>query len=235
VPPSTAIRRRWLVGTLLTLTAATGLIDAVSYLRLGHVFVANMTGNVVFLGFALQPDSGLSAPASGVAIAGFLAGAALGGRLGAQFGHRPRGWLVTAFGLQAGILVAVAVLGGLGALAYAGPPALVTIAVLGASSGVQNATVRRLAAADLTTTVLTLTLTGLAADNVIAGGTGAKPHRRIGSVLAMLGGAAVGAELLRFIGITGVLALAAVLAIAVTMVFAAAPADDHGGDHSARP
>lgn len=36
------IARRWLVAALLTLTAVTGLIDAVSYLRLGHVFVANM-------------------------------------------------------------------------------------------------------------------------------------------------------------------------------------------------
>ena len=37
---------------LLGLTVVTGLIDAFSYLALGHVFVANMTGNVVFLAFA---------------------------------------------------------------------------------------------------------------------------------------------------------------------------------------
>jgi hypothetical protein len=29
---------------LLALTAVTGLVDAASYLKLGHVFVANMTG-----------------------------------------------------------------------------------------------------------------------------------------------------------------------------------------------
>jgi hypothetical protein len=40
---------------LLALTAVTGLVDAVSILRLGRVFVANMTGNVVFTGFALFP------------------------------------------------------------------------------------------------------------------------------------------------------------------------------------
>src|SRR3981081_2831937 len=43
---------------LLTLTVVTGLVDATSYLKLGHVFVANMTGNVVFLGFGIAgaPD-----------------------------------------------------------------------------------------------------------------------------------------------------------------------------------
>jgi hypothetical protein len=38
---------------LLALTVVTGLVDAVSILRLGRVFVANMTGNVVFTGFAV--------------------------------------------------------------------------------------------------------------------------------------------------------------------------------------
>ena len=38
---------------LMLLTTVTGLVDAVSYLALNHVFVANMTGNVVFLGFAV--------------------------------------------------------------------------------------------------------------------------------------------------------------------------------------
>ena len=50
----------------------TGLVDAASYLKLGHVFVANMTGNVVFLGFALAGASGLSATSSLLALASFL-------------------------------------------------------------------------------------------------------------------------------------------------------------------
>jgi uncharacterized membrane protein YoaK (UPF0700 family) len=33
---------------LVCLTVVTGLVDAFSYLSLGHVFVANMTGNVVW-------------------------------------------------------------------------------------------------------------------------------------------------------------------------------------------
>jgi uncharacterized membrane protein YoaK (UPF0700 family) len=218
-----SIDRRLLVGALLGLTAVTGLIDAVSYLRLGHVFVANMTGNVVFLGFAVQPGSGLSAPASAVAIGGFLVGAVLGGRLGARLVERPRLWLYTAFAAQAAVLVAVAVLGDVGALAYTGNASLLTIALLAVSFGMQNSTVRRLAATDLTTTVLTLTLTGLAADSIIGGGPGGKPYRRLGSVLAILAGAAVGAELLRVTGITWVLAIAAVLVTAIALIFALAP------------
>lgn len=210
------IGRRRVVAALLVLTAVTGLIDAVSYLRMGHVFVANMTGNVVFLGFALQPDSGLSPLASAVAIGGFLTGAVLGGRIGIHLANQPRTWLRTAFTVQAGLLAVVTLLGGLGVLVYTGHRALVTIAVLAASFGLQNATVRRLAAPDLTTTVLTLTLTGLAADSLLAGGPGARPHRRLGSILAMLAGAAAGAILLQITSATTVIALATTLVIIAT-------------------
>ena len=60
---------------LLCLTLVTGLVDAFSYLLLGHVFVANMTGNVVFLGFAIAGAPGFSIPASLVALGSFVCGA----------------------------------------------------------------------------------------------------------------------------------------------------------------
>jgi uncharacterized membrane protein YoaK (UPF0700 family) len=76
---------------LILLTVVTGLVDAVSYLALGHVFVANMTGNVVFLGFAVVDAEDFSVPASLTAIAAFLFGALAGGRLAAWHGaHRGR-------------------------------------------------------------------------------------------------------------------------------------------------
>ncbi|HEV7649820.1 MAG TPA: YoaK family protein [Actinophytocola sp.] len=198
------IDRRRLVALLLVLTAVTGIVDAVSYLRLGHVFVANMTGNVVFLGLSAYPGSGLSPVASATAIAAFLAGSMLGGRLGTLLDRRPRRWLVVAFTLQAVLLA------GATALSVPDVPALALTIPLAVAFGLQNATVRRLAARDLTTTVLTLTLTGLAADSVLAGGSGQKPLRRVGSVLAMFAGAVVGALLLR-VGITVTLALATTL------------------------
>jgi uncharacterized membrane protein YoaK (UPF0700 family) len=174
------VDRRVLVTLLLVLTGVTGLIDSVSYLRMGHVF---------------------------------LAGALLGGRLATKSSDRPRRWLVLAFAAQALLVAVTATLAGLGVLGYRGGPALITTALLAISFGLQNATVRHLAARDLTTTVLTLTLTGLAADSSLAGGHGQKPFRRLGSVLAMLAGAATGALLLR-VTTTGVLPLAATLVAA---------------------
>src|ERR1700758_1758325 len=68
---------------LIVMTFVTGLVDAFSYLVLGHVFVANMTGNVVFLGFALAGAPDFSIADSLVAMAAFAAGALLGGGVGA--------------------------------------------------------------------------------------------------------------------------------------------------------
>src|SRR5258708_24594208 len=81
---------------LLVLTGVTGLVDAVSYLKLGHVFVANMTGNVVFLGFAVADAGDFSIPASLLAIAAFMAGALLGGRNAPRPRHHRRRLLALA-------------------------------------------------------------------------------------------------------------------------------------------
>ncbi|MDT0541480.1 YoaK family protein [Streptomyces lonegramiae] len=180
---------------LLTLTVVTGLVDAVSYLALGHVFVANMTGNVVFLGFALAGAASLSAVASLVSLAAFLAGALAGGRIGTRFATHRGKLLKTATAVQA-VLVAVTV-----ATAAVTDGRVTTgvqytlIVFLGLGMGLQNAVARRLGVPDLTTTVLTLTLTGLAADSTPAGGAAPRPGRRIVSVLAMFLGAFVGAQL----------------------------------------
>jgi uncharacterized membrane protein YoaK (UPF0700 family) len=220
--PGLPVTRRWAVVALLLLTVATGLVDAVSYLALGHVFVANMTGNVVFLGFGLAPRSGLSASASLVAIAGFLAGSLLGGRAGRHLHRRPRRWLGGVFGLQAAVMALAAGLTGAGTLGGTRPGTYALIAVLAVCSGLQNATVRRLAPADLTTTVLTLTITGLAADSVLGGGTGATPGRRLASIAAMLSGAGAGALLLQVTS-AGVIAAGAVLVAVAAAMFHYAP------------
>src|SRR5438093_4032078 len=78
---TSALSSRPTTAALQALTAVTGLVDAVSHLPLGQVFVANMTGNVVFLGFSADPRTGLSAVASMIAIAGFTLGALAGGRI----------------------------------------------------------------------------------------------------------------------------------------------------------
>jgi uncharacterized membrane protein YoaK (UPF0700 family) len=127
-----------------------------------------------------------------------------------------------AFTGEALILGVVAALTGTGVLPFAGPARFATIAVLAVALGVQNSTVRHLGAPDLTTTVLTLTLTGLTADSSLAGGPGARPHRRLGSVAAMLAGAGAGAGMLQWLSPAAVIAVAAVLAAVVAGAFLAA-------------
>lgn len=190
-----------LTPVLLGLTAVTGLIDAVSYLALGHVFTANMTGNVVFLGFAAAGAQGLSVARSAAALLAFLAGAVIGGRLAVRMASGPRHrWTGAAFSTEAVLLLAAmaACLGAGGGPPADAPRLYAVIGLTGLAMGVRNATVRKLGIPDLTTTVLTLTITGLAADSALAGGKQAPAARRVGSVTAMLSGAAAGAWFLRW-------------------------------------
>ena len=205
---------------LLVLTMLTGVIDAVSILRLGRVFVANMTGNVVFVGFAAAGAPGFVLSASLFALGGFLVGAASGGRLASRHGA-DRAVLTRTAALVEGGLVGV----GLVVAVVAGPrlsePAIDAVAALSAlAMGTQNAVVRRLGVADLTTTVLTMTLTGIAADSGTA--SGRSTRRRILAVVTMLGGAVSGAELVLHEGVVAGLSLAeALLVVAAAMAVAA--------------
>jgi uncharacterized membrane protein YoaK (UPF0700 family) len=188
---------------LLVLTMVTGLVDAVSYLELGHVFVANMTGNVAFLGFAVADAKDFSIAASLVATAAFLGGALAGGRLGASTGqHRGRMLAIAAY-------VEIALVGAAFAASTLGLgdfERYVLIVLLALAMGVQNATARRLGVPDLTTTVLTLTLTGLAADSALAGGKNPPPGRRLLATFTMFLGAAIGASVDFRFGVSAVLA-----------------------------
>jgi uncharacterized membrane protein YoaK (UPF0700 family) len=184
---------------LVALTFVTGLVDAFSYLLLGHVFVANMTGNVVLLGFALVGAPGFSVAASVVSMASFAFGAVVGGRIGASFAQHRGHLLTTAAALQGAFLVAALLLAVLAGTPIPDGYRYPLIAVLAIAMGIQNAATRKLAVPDLTTTVLTLTLTGIAADSKIAGGPGSKAGRRLVAVAAMLCGAVVGAALVLYV------------------------------------
>ncbi|MFJ9840343.1 YoaK family protein [Kitasatospora sp. NPDC101155] len=198
-----------LVPMLLVLTVVTGMVDAVSYLELGHVFVANMTGNVVFLGFALAGAANLSATASLAALAVFLLGALAGGHLARHLpGHRGR-LLTAAVAAQAVLVAASTVLAAV--IGHGSEPARYTlIGLLALAMGGQNAVVRSLKVPDLTTTVLTMTITALAADL-----TGL---RRIASVVWMFAGALLGALLVLHANVPTALALALALLVAVAVL-----------------
>jgi uncharacterized membrane protein YoaK (UPF0700 family) len=171
---------------LLVMTVVTGAVDAVSILRLGHVFVANMTGNVVFLGFALAGAPGFSVSASVVALAAFLGGAGTAGRTFPKALPAVLVRVAAAEAVLCGGATAVA------ALATGTGARYAMTVLLAAAMGAQNAAARKLAVPDLTTTVLTLTLTGLAADTPDLGAPGSHTRRRLEAVAAILLGAVGG-------------------------------------------
>jgi uncharacterized membrane protein YoaK (UPF0700 family) len=200
---------------LLILTVVTGLVDAVSILSLGRVFVANMTGNVVFIGFALVGAPGFSLSASLFALAGFLLGAfAAGlviGRMNPDSGHLLRNAAV----LELGLLAVSVVVAQIDAAPYSSPVRDTIAALTATAMGIQNATARRLAVPDLTTTVLTMTLTGLAAE--IRGRNHTALIRRLLSVVTMLAGAILGAVLVEHVRPSAALEVATALIFIVTL------------------
>lgn len=205
--------REPLTRSLLALTLGTGLIDAVSYLGLGHVFSANMTGNVVLLGFGIAGTGGLPVLSPVIAAGAFLIGAVLGTRLMA--GREPAAEFTVALALEILLLLLAALLAALVDIHSNALSGDTIIAILALAMGTRNAAVRRLGVPDLTTTVLTMTLTGLAGDSRLAGGSGAGTARRLAAVGSMLAGALIGALLVKSSLVAPLLAAAAVTVAAL--------------------
>ena len=203
---------------LVALTMVTGLVDAFSYLVLGHVFVANQTGNVVFFAFALAGVGGFSATASVAAIGCFALGALGVGRLGRFLAGRRELLLGVTAGIQTVIVAETVTMTALTPIPIPAGLRYALIASLSLTMGAQNATARKLAVPDLTTTVLTLTITGIAADSPLAGATGTHAARRLISVIAMFLGALVGAVLVLRVHIVYPLVIALVILAAVAVI-----------------
>src|ERR1700692_4969053 len=186
---------------LLSLTAVTGMVDAVSVLALGHVFTANMTGNVVFLGFAIGGAAGFSLSRSLMALICFAVGALLGGWMTRKMISKDSGaTLARALVIETIFFFFAAAV----SIGFTAPyedhnlKISLVIALTAAAMGLRNSVVRRLAIPDLTTTVLTLTIAGLAADSSLAGGDNPRWQRRGAAILAILAGAAAGASMVRY-------------------------------------
>ena len=174
-----------LPAVLLVLTVVSGLIDAISILALGHVFVANMTGNIVFIGFAIGGAPGFSLRNSLFALAGFIVGAMIGGRMLDRWG-RSRPIL-----LRNGVLVEIVLIGACLVISIfvhlreVGPIAATVAVALAIAMGIQNVSTRRMGVPGVTTTLLTMTLTSFAADR---GKFAESAQRRIAVIATMMGG-----------------------------------------------
>ncbi len=209
---------------MLALTFSTGIVDAVGYLGLDKVFAGNMTGNVVILGMALAGADDLPWIGPLLALFAFMFGAVVGGRVlrpvAAGWTTRTT-WLFAVVGLvQAALAVSLFVTDG-------APPQpweyLITF-FLAASMGIQAATARHIAVKDVTTVVVTSTITGFAADSRLAGGTGQPWFRRLAAIVLIAAGAAIGALLLQVHIGWGVGAAALVTVLAALLGHAAAHA-----------
>lgn len=227
MPVESPVSERLTVVGLLLLTFATGIVDAVSVLALGHVFVANMTGNVIFLGFWFVPHSGVDMTAAVVAFVSFVAGTVLGGRLARHIDADVRLWLAVALGVEVVVLVILSILAGAGVLNYHDNTKLILTAGLALTFGSQNATARRFGIQELSTTVLTSTIVGLGFDSRLAGGSGHREKLRYSVVVTMCVGAVVGATMTRFT-VAPVIALAAVVVAVATAIFQFGPRSQDG-------
>jgi uncharacterized membrane protein YoaK (UPF0700 family) len=212
--------RDWL---LALLAAAAGCVDALSYLRLGNVFIANMTGNAVLLGIATGQQLAARALHSVMALVGFalgvLAGAALAGRRAESEGGAWPAGVTLALGVELLMLVGVAVGWLLSGKDPAGGPEDALVVLAGLAMGLQSAAVRQLRVEGVATTYVTGTLTALLAGLVDRGAARGGLLRQGGVLLTLVAGAVVGAAAVGVAG--GVAALIPVVLVAAVVAIAA--------------
>ncbi|TRW81743.1 DUF1275 domain-containing protein [Mycolicibacterium sp. 018/SC-01/001] len=196
---------------MVALTFVTGVVDAVGYLGLDRVFTGNMTGNIVILGMGVTGADGLPVLGPAIALAGFTVAAWIAGL--ALRATSP-GWesRVTVLLSIGGI-----VLSGLAIAAVIderpGPTGQVLMATATAAvMGQQAMVARALAVRDMTTVVVTSTLTSLAGETWTQGATGALFNRRLAAIAVIFLGALAGAALLT-------VHLAVPLAVAAAVTF----------------
>jgi uncharacterized membrane protein YoaK (UPF0700 family) len=197
---------------LIGLTVVSGMLDVFSILDLGHIFVANVTGDVIFIALGMAGARGFSIMASAVTLGVFALGAFIGGHLFTRFGAH-RGRVLTVICLSEAVLFAASVIvASMTHGSLAAHDRYTLIVLLALAMGLQNALAFKLAVPGLTTSVLTQAITGIWADNQLAGGTGANTGTRIASALALFVGALAGAVLIHNVnGWTELLTATAVL------------------------
>jgi uncharacterized membrane protein YoaK (UPF0700 family) len=201
---------------LLALTVLAGVLDAISILRLGGVFVATMTGNLVFLGLAAAGAHGFDVTSSALALGGFVIGVLVGGRawrtVGSHRGLALRNVLTVKLWL-AGAVTVIAIIAG---PHFATGTRHIMVVLLAMSMGAQLAVIRFLKVPDLLTVVLTMTITGALTEH---GGGWNDPRlvRRGLAIVAFTTGALTGALLILDVGVAVALSLGLGIIIAVAV------------------
>lgn len=184
------------VWLMMTLTVVTGALDAVGYLGLDRVFTGNMTGNVVILGMGLAAEEGLPVAGPLIALIGYVLGAALAGRL---IRGRPRGWsrVITAIVCVNAVVLAAVATALLAPVSGPSPAGIACAATIAVVMGAQASVARFLAVTDMTTVVVTSTITSYASETLFKGGLTWFTHRRLWAVVAIFAGALVGGLMMK--------------------------------------
>jgi len=215
------VHRSYTAGLLL-LTASTGAIDAVSYLSLDKVFTGNMTGNVLFIGFALVGVAGIPLLNNVIALLGFVVGSIVSGRIVGR-GHKVKIPKSSAWVLLVGGAIAI----GLGVTWILIPDLphyliLLITFLLAVVMGAQVSAVKPIGNSDITTIVVTNTLANLARDSRLGGGKGQAWVHRLFAVIFMGLGAMVGAWVINTWGGPWALFVAMVIYLAgsITLIVA---------------
>lgn len=182
---------------LYIVTATCGIIDAVCFMALGGVFAEMMTGNLLLMALSIGTGNAMGDIARYLpAMLAFMVGALLGGRL-LRGPQRLREWRV-GFAVEWAIVVAATIVAWLARPDAVNLSGHVIVVMLALAMGIQNAMVRAHGVPDLATNVMTVTFTAIIADSRAAGGDDRNWRRRGLSVGLFVGGAALGAFLLRF-------------------------------------
>jgi uncharacterized membrane protein YoaK (UPF0700 family) len=145
---------------LLALTVLAGVVDATSILRLGHVFVATMTGNLVFICLAAAGAKGFAVGPLALSLAGFVLGVLVGARACRAAGSHRGLALRNVLAVKLWLGGAVTVLAILDGPRLPGGTRDAMLVLLATSMGAQLAAIRYLKVPDLLTVVLTMTITG---------------------------------------------------------------------------
>ena len=189
---------------LLALTVLAGVVDATSILRLGGVFVATMTGNLVFLGLAAAGAKGFAVGTSALAVGGFIVGVLIGARAcGAAGPHRGRA-LRNVLGVKLVFGTTVTVIAIATGSDFAVGPRDAMLVLLAMSMGCQLAAIRYLKVPDLLTVVLTMTITGALIEHDRGWSDPALLRRGL-ALVAFAAGALTGALLILNVGVTAAL------------------------------
>ncbi len=200
---------------LLALTALAGIVDATSILRLGHVFVATMTGNLVFLGLAAAGAKGFAVGTSAMSLGGFIVGVLIGAKAcGAAGSHRGLA-LRNVLGVKLWLGGSVTVIAIISGSQFGVGVRDLMLILLAASMGAQLAAIRYLKVPDLLTVVLTMTITGALTER--RGLNDPASLRRGLSLVAFAFGALTGALLILNVGLAAALGLGLVIIIGCTI------------------